>query len=634
MPATPETRAALKAGIEAAFTDPLNSQNTAAKTRRILERLVDAAQNRADDGLPDSSGVAAFATTTGSPYDNVTLAAALNRAFNALTVPLKIVRTLVDRDALEPLTICLETECIVIDPAPGAPKRYVLRYTPFTTPGRLIVWRDGAQFGPSGVKSSGQWMDAAAPFSGLRAFQEDPAGYLYHTGDYRRGYVSGASEEQAYVFQGPDGTNQPYPTSINSDANWRHIGRTDVPAATPLPPPNHRPAAAKEVRWLDSAARDAAGATDDTETLADLLALEPRNMHAGLPITVENDSQGAYQPYRVIYDGAPRPPGTGLYVFATASYEAGVTVPAKVVRAHAPEAFATPYASVDGTTYVWPLGKYASNYVGSPATLQFFLPRTAGIHPEPTEGGDATHWEPVSSQVVASSASNAIPLTGTVAGAPVTGDVHIGINTDSGLVFDGATSYKFFNDGDSLRLIDPDTGVTLASFFRTGGVTSFGLNNTSSQAVLSASATGDLLVNGQPVGRIATRPWQNGTASKAGELVTNTAGDTFRLLQDIANPGTMPALPLSSGLKPYYAFAFGSAEPLDPFDVTAAEETRVKALFMSPGQTSAPDSAYTALNAPFGTEFFDFVNGDLYKLLPNKSDVDTAGNAKPYWIRV
>ncbi|MGY3091076.1 hypothetical protein ACVWYF_004140 [Hymenobacter sp. UYAg731] len=305
---------------------------------------------------------------------------------NAAKLPVKNVNSLARRDALDPLTMCLGTECLVYDSG----TRYVLRYTYFTTPGCLTVFLDG-NF-RAGELITAQWMDAAEHFSGLRAFQEDPAGYLYHTGDYRRGYVSDASEEQAYVFQGPNNTSQPYPATSASDASWRHIGKTDVPAPVPLPAPNRRPSLTKAVRWLTNAARTAAGGTG--VSLEELLALEPANMCAGDLVTVENDPQGAYKTYRVIYDGALRPPGSGLYVFADGDFVAGQTVPARVVRADAKAAGVPAYLSLP-SGYAFAVDELVRAFVNGTASEQFFAAKLAGSAPPPTSVAGDTYWRHV-----------------------------------------------------------------------------------------------------------------------------------------------------------------------------------------------------------------------------------------------
>ncbi|MBH8569350.1 hypothetical protein KB206_10675 [Microvirga sp. STS02] len=147
------------------------------------------------------------------------------QAGNALFGSTKIVINLAGRDALDPLTMGLETECILIDPLPGAPKRYRLQYTPYTTAGCLTVWRDGYSFG--GQQSTAQWVDAASPLSLLREFSEDPTGYVYAAGDLRRGYVSGATEEQ--IFRRTTAGAATAPTDVAGNADWEHVNAQDAP---------------------------------------------------------------------------------------------------------------------------------------------------------------------------------------------------------------------------------------------------------------------------------------------------------------------------------------------------------------------------------------------------------------------
>ncbi|GAB2865900.1 hypothetical protein [Hymenobacter ruber] len=163
--------------------------------------------------------------------------------------------------------------------------------------------------------------------------------------------------------------------------------------------PNHRPGGHFEAVYATDA--DATAFNDTgAVSLESLVRTRASLCHLRMPLTAELTLNGAGHDYTLVYDGAPRPAGTGLQVFKNGEMLPGDLVPAVLVPIDSPQTVATPYASVNGATYAWKLGQYASAYVGSPLSIQFFLPRAAGVHPAPAEGGDATHWEPVSPQGV------------------------------------------------------------------------------------------------------------------------------------------------------------------------------------------------------------------------------------------
>lgn len=158
--------------------------------------------------------------------------------------------------------------------------------------------------------------------------------------------------------------------------------------------PNDTPGAPKFVRFLTRAELDAdPNGGDCAEDLLD------NTLCLNLPITV--DFGGAYT---VVYD--PRGDRT---VFRTGHLVANDTVPARLVRADSPAAFATPYASVDGATYQWRLNEHASAYVAGQSTAQYFRSRFPGVHPAPTAGGDPTHWEAESETDVPTGAGSGYP---------------------------------------------------------------------------------------------------------------------------------------------------------------------------------------------------------------------------------
>lgn len=99
---------------------------------------------------------------------------------NDLFGTLKIVRTLEDRALLKPYAMCLETECVIIDPDPGMPHRYRLQYS--ADPDALTVWLDGFSYG--GALSTGQWVAVADGSGGgpTTAFVANPAFGRYATG--------------------------------------------------------------------------------------------------------------------------------------------------------------------------------------------------------------------------------------------------------------------------------------------------------------------------------------------------------------------------------------------------------------------------------------------------------------------
>jgi hypothetical protein len=259
-----------------------------------------------------------------------------------------------------------------------------------------------------------------------------------------------------------------------------------------------------QARWLTDAQRDAdpTGGTS-AETL---LRTGADRMHLGNLIAVEFDGSGTrWNDYRVEYDGAPRtgPASPGVRVYRTGDHEAGELLPAKLVKATEARAF-TPYASINGLTYLWHTNEYSSQYVGAPPAEQFFkyVGPDAAVAPAPTgdPATDAGVWEVVSFTAIPVVATmGAIPLTGTTPSGIVTGNVEF--DGDTGVLLRGNPSdprYLLYNSGGALTIVDADSAQNVVTFQASTGEMSIYAGAISVK--LSSSPSGGLLVNGSPVG--------------------------------------------------------------------------------------------------------------------------------------
>lgn len=68
----------------------------------------------------------------------------------------------------------------------------------------------------------------AGALSLLTEFGQDPPGFAYVTGDLRRGYVTGATEQQIFRRKAPGGAAVA-PAGIAGNANWEHVNAADAP---------------------------------------------------------------------------------------------------------------------------------------------------------------------------------------------------------------------------------------------------------------------------------------------------------------------------------------------------------------------------------------------------------------------
>ncbi|MDO7846475.1 hypothetical protein Q5H92_08910 [Hymenobacter sp. M29] len=181
----------------------------------------------------------------------------------------------------------------------------------------------------------------------------------------------------------------------NVNAGHRQIQELTEYINNLLTAPNQQPGGPFQARFLTDALRGPNAS--DGITAETLLRERAPLFYLGCSILVEFDGSGTrWNFYRVEYDGVPRTGAAfpGLRVYRTADMVDGELLPAKLIPLADARDFVA-YATINGSTYRWRVGQFASAYIAAQSSEQFF--RYVGpddaVAPAPTgTAADAGIW--------------------------------------------------------------------------------------------------------------------------------------------------------------------------------------------------------------------------------------------------